>query len=40
MGCVHSGFGLIGFNVHKVRGEDSLLEAFENQLCEFLGFYY
>jgi hypothetical protein len=37
-GCVHPGFGLIGFTLYKVSGDDADFDAFENRLTEWLGF--
>lgn len=38
MGCVHRGFGLIGFTIQKIKGDQYALDDFEARLCEFLGF--
>lgn len=38
VGCVHRGFGLIGFSIQKLRGDQATLDDFESRLTEFLGF--
>ena len=38
IGCVHRGFGMIGFSIQKLRGDQGHLDDWEAKLSEFLGF--
>ena len=38
LGCVHQGFGLIGFSLYKIRGDENEFREFENKLVEYFGF--
>ena len=38
VGCVHRGFGLIGFSLQNIRGDPLLFEQFETKLSEHMGF--
>ncbi|OHT15224.1 hypothetical protein TRFO_14245 [Tritrichomonas foetus] len=38
LGCVHPGFGLIGFSLYKISGDENEFREFENKLVEYFGF--
>lgn len=38
VGCVHAGFGLIGYTLKKIRGDQSTFDGFECKLSEYLGY--
>lgn len=38
VGCVHRGFGLIGFTLERIRGDRATFDDFEQRLSTFLGF--
>ena len=38
VGCVHPGFGLIGYSVYKMRGDEDDFKQFEAKLNEYMGF--
>jgi len=38
VGCVHRGFGLIGFSLLRIKGDQAVFEQFESNLSEHLGF--
>ncbi|KAH0790481.1 CAMK family protein kinase [Histomonas meleagridis] len=38
IGCVHPGFGLIGFSLYKIKGNDNEFKEFENKVTEYFGF--
>ena len=38
VGCVHQGFGLIGYSLYKLQGADEDFRQFESKLNEYMGF--
>ena len=38
VGCVHPGFGLIGYSVYKMKGDDDDFQHFETKLNSYMGF--
>ncbi|OHS96525.1 CAMK family protein kinase [Tritrichomonas foetus] len=38
LGCVHTGFGLIGYSLYNIRGDENEFHEFENKLVEYFGF--